>query len=953
MERFYFHFTILFFLSVGFPFALAKGNRWQELMKLVQHEIKVIESATNRGPELNYRLLELYSEKLKLIHEKNNKDFLNASQSKQSGASKESFFFETRNLYEKTKVFGLSLLSNKPSSNLRAEIMFTMSLNSRDFGKDHLTEAYLIEVMKILKGKKHPVLHHAETAIAEYYYNEKQYDLAVYYYEKVIQDEKDDWLAKHYLNLAWCYLKSKNFEKAIISINHAYKLSKNPSYVSVREQALENIGPFYVYSGRPIEGLHFYINNEKEPLEYILNLAKKTSEKGHKIETLKILNTAQDLVSSKGFIHYQEDVFHAYLDYYRHYGLSGDFNETSTKLVSFYKSQKSKKNSELKLIPETIDKLSSLASFLQTKVSKDIKEDGGSYNTKELIIILNLFNLLIVIDPSRTADYQFFQGETHFSVRNFLSAGEAYTLSLKTAKSSGHSQLMQKILHSFLALTASGEIPKEKNREFLILAYTEHIELLPKDETTLKIYPKLFEIYRELKQDLLAADVLKKFELAFPGELKNQQGLMTKLVDDLIDRKDTKKIAYWIHEFKKGFLKFPEPLIEQTEITLGNMLFLEYQGFAKAGKKIEAAHGFETIYKNDLYTNKIKSLSAYFASLIQLELAQTDLAYEWQLKSFEIMSKEDRLLKRVEFSSIAERFYFLQDFNSSFKLSAFYLKEFCHLKDKIQDRLFEISIATSIVEKDYKGTLKIVDDFSSCTTGPVFKENALAQVFNAFEKEHNFNQLKSFVRKYSFDFLKDRYSSFLSRSYWVHQDSSLGESMVKEMTWINSQESLSWVVNVKLLHSAAIESKKMLDIELLKEGEFNPTAFNQNLNNYLLSIQKFRSTFEHLLSSDIQEVSISSALVFVNLYTKVSAKLKTMRPLGMTDQTFKDFHRAMLGISSTFEKTSHDFRKKTTSLVHNKLLLSPSYKTFASLQNIEHPSSAAVSSLIMDKNFKD
>jgi hypothetical protein len=173
------------------------------------------------------------------------------------------------------------------------------------------------------------------------------------------------------------------------------------------------------------------------------------------------------------------------------------------------------------------------------------------------------------------------------------------------------------------------------------------------------------------------------------------------------------------------------------------------------------------------------------------------------------------------------------------------------------------------------------------------------------------------------------------------------------MTWINSQESLAWVSGVTFLNSASNESKKILEIQLLKEGEFNSAAFNQNLNNFLIAIQKFRSTFEHLLSSDIQELSISSAFVFVNLYTKVSIKLKTMRPLGMPDETFKDFHAAMLGIASTFEKSSHDFRKKTSSLVLNKSLLSPSYRIFASFQNIEHPSSATVSSLIMDKNFKD
>ncbi len=940
-------------MSVGHSFAFAKGSRWQELMNLVQHETRIIENATKRSPELNYRLLTLYSEKLKLIHEKNNKDFLGSSQSSQGGASKESFFTETRNLYDKTKAFGLKILTDKPSALLRAEILLTMSLNSRDFGKDHITETYLLEVMKLLKGKKHPVLHHAETAISEYYYNEKEYELAVHYYEKIIQNEQDDWLPKHYLNLAWCYLKSKNFDRAILSINHAYKLSKNSKYVSVREQALENIGPFYVYSGKPLEGLAFYVNNEKEPLDHLLNLAKKTSDKGHRSETLKILNTAQELVSGKKITHYQEDVFHAFLDYYRHYGLFAEFNETSNQLVSFYLSLKSKKSGEIKFLQETIEKLSSLASFLQTKVSKDIKEDGGSFNQKELNLILNLFNQLISIDPIRTADYQYFQGETHFAVRNFLLAGEAYSIALKTSKTTGQTQLRQKILHSFLALTASEEIPKDKNREFLILAYNEHIEFLPRHETTLKIYPKLFEIYRELKLDLKGAEVLKKYETSFPQDLKSQQGLMTKLIDDLIDRKDTKKIAYWIHEFKKGFLGFPDSLIEQTEVTLGNMLFLEYQGLAKAGRKLEAAEGFESIYKNDLYTNKIKSLSAYFASLIQLELAQTDLAYDWQIKSFNIMSKEDRLNKREEMASIAERFYFLQDFKASFKLASFYLKEFCPIKDKIEDRFYEISIATALVQNHPKDAIEIVDSFSLCTTQPLLKENALIQVFNVFEKKYDFKNMKSFVHKYPVDALKERYAHFLKRSFWNETQSHLKENILQEVAWINAPGTHTWLEDIKIFDSARFESHNLTDFVLLRDGEFNSAIFNQDLSSYLLLIQKFRSKYEHLLSSEIQEVSISSALVFVNLYTNIAKKVKTIRPAGMNSETLKDFQAAMIQVASAFEKSSQDFRKKTRLLVSNKLLLSPSYKMFAGVQNIEHPSSSAVSGLMMDMNSKE
>ena len=75
-------------------------GRWTVLMNLVSKEIKILENAKNKGPELKYRILELYSERLKLLHEKNSKNFMEKSKTANVSQNKESFFKETREYYE-------------------------------------------------------------------------------------------------------------------------------------------------------------------------------------------------------------------------------------------------------------------------------------------------------------------------------------------------------------------------------------------------------------------------------------------------------------------------------------------------------------------------------------------------------------------------------------------------------------------------------------------------------------------------------------------------------------------------------------------------------------------------------------------------------------------------------------------------------------------------------------
>src|SRR5690606_9397330 len=98
------------------------------------------------------------------------------------------------------------------------------------------------------------------------------------------------------------------FDRAIETMKTSYFNSKNPAYINIKDQTLENIGSFYVYAGRPLDGLAFYLENEKNPIPYLLPMALKASDKGHEMETKEILDAAQKLVDKNRAYEYQEEV---------------------------------------------------------------------------------------------------------------------------------------------------------------------------------------------------------------------------------------------------------------------------------------------------------------------------------------------------------------------------------------------------------------------------------------------------------------------------------------------------------------------------------------------------------------------------------------------------------------------------------------------------------------------
>ncbi len=928
-----------------------KAKRWNQLMGLVNSEMKILEGAKRKGSDMLYRMLELHSERLKLIHEKNNNEFLTGSMKPGGSRNKESYFGETRAYYQKTKEFGLEM-TRDPKNPHKASILFVLALNSRDYGRDTITEKYLLETISLVKDPHHSLRHHAETALADFYYNEKRYPEAVTFYERVIKKTEDDWLTKHLFNLSWCYLKSHDFPKAISAIRQSYSLSKNPAYVNIKDQVLENVGSFYVYAGRPLEGLEFYLSNEKDPIPYLMPMAMKASDKGHQKETEEILLSVQKLIDKNEWFKYQEQLFHTYLDFYRHYNRFSDHEKTSKQLVSYYKQATIEPKLKLPVVmkEDAIEKMRSLAGYLQVKLAKNMKEDKSEYDQKEMDIVLKFFSHLIVLDPAKKVEYFYFRAETYYSVRRYKEAAPSYVESVNEAKIVKNDDIARKSLNSLLSLTGQEVLEKDENRKFLIFAYSEHLGLWPRDEKSELIYPKLFEIYRELQDDPKATGVLRAYNKHYPEHLKDQQKLMTKVLDQFIDKKATAKLAHWIHQFKEGFLAFSPDTIEKTEIVLGNILFIQYQEMAKKGDKLAAAKGFESIYVNKLYTDKVKSQSAFFAALAWLEMGETVISFNWQALAHARMTEEEKLERRPEQLKIAERMYKLQDFVTSFRLSESLLKKFCHLKDDTQNRFYEISVMTSLVEGKPLVAEGITKTYSNCLGKSEVRTNALAMIYQYYEKQGDFFGLRKYVKNHQFEPYITQYRFSLQKWYWEKKDLNLKNSIMSEFKELKHPETTQWANENKLFDQAHKEMNEMSDVVIWNKPKFDGGEFNKSLESFLVRAQNFKNKYGALTQSGQVDLAILSTRLFAKFYLEVGDKVQSLKPAGMNAATVKDFKGAMKDVSAQFLNASKQYDRQLVKALKEKESISAGTRSIASLEEIENPIFSFFTGLTMDKS---
>lgn len=919
--------SILIFSLSSLIHAQDNEKRWKKLINLVEGEIRVIEQIQKKDFSLNHRTLELYTEKLKLINKKNNAEFLNQNSARKIKKNKEDYFSETRNFYFITKNLGLSILSQGVTSQQKAEIYFILALNSRDYGRDQLIEKYLTLVTKQKDLNNTAIFHHAETALAEFYYNEKKYSKAISYYKKIIDKKNDPWITKHLLNLSWCYFKSQKHDLALQTMKSAFDLSKNNIYVDVRDQVLTHVGVFYIHSNQVLKGASFLNENLNMPVTHLVSFAKKASEKGYENESLIVLKNAENLNKTNPTLKQQEEILHAYLDIFRTYGRLNEYEKKVKELTSFYVDidievgKKLRKPIISSMKDEAIEKVRSVAGFLQSKVSGGIKKNERNYNQTDIKILTNLFHHLKVLDPPRELEYSYFEAETYSSLNEFKDASAKYEKLIIQAKQQKNWDIFNKSLNSLFSLTSMEVLGEDLNNSLLIFSYTQFLEYSPKDHKAEIIYPKLFALYMNGVQHHKAKAVVVDFNKFFPSRTEQQQTMLLQLFDLLISNKKINEISMLLEDLKSGFLSFSKQKITEMETNFGYFQLNEFKKLSQSGLLLDVLVGFESISKQLNFSEQVRAKASLEASLTHLEMGSTEKAFEWLLISYQFMSFDEKITRRAEDLKIAERFYKLQDFLSSTKLSQYHLDNFCDKADQIQSRFYQIAVMTTLAEGAVNKTQDFIYKYSSCLKDEISVKKAKRQVLNFLIKKIDLRGLKDFISNETNPEFILEYASVLKNCFWEQSDSKIRQSCLAELKVLNNPEAITLAYEIETYMKASIELSDFKLRKIWANEKFNQDAFNKSLEIYLYEVKKIKDKYDHLFKSNQSEIVFLTTQLFSDLYLTASNNLISLKPLGMEEELVESFTNAMKKIAEKLNQTSLQYNKsyKKMKLQHDFL----------------------------------
>lgn len=951
-------------IALGFlTSTLAKGPqmspKWHELNRLIDEEMKTIKTITNRGPRLRWRMIELKTERIKLIREKENKVFLNANFKERKRLGKKAYFKESAALYWQVRKDGLSIIKKFPRFRYISEVYYTLALNSRDYGGDKETEKFLLRSLKYAIPNS-PIIHAAKTTLAEHYYNGKKYKKAIRYYTDVLKNQEDEWTTKHLYNLSWCYIKTKRYDLAIEKAKESFFKSRQKNYINVQNEVLGSVGLFFVLAERVEEGAKFYVENVPHPTEYMIKMANKTAEDRGYEKAKYVFDAALNNAIEKKYTDEEIELRLSQLDFYRNFKKFDLFWTTTVALDGLNKKAPLKKEYK----EEATDKIRSFVGYLQIRFTRNSQVNISQYSDADKVRIIKFFDILTRINPPKTDHYRYMQGETNFAISDFDASFQYYQKSLEFNKTQKEhdEKLRKKIFNSLLASLENGNFSKTKRVNYTIYTFTNHIDLYPRDERSRKIYSKLFNIY--LKENKLdpAQKTLERYMAVYKEDLKIQQGMFTQILDTHIKNKDTDKIALWIPKLKSGYLSFDNKYIEKTTLILGGLLFDGYQKLDASGNKKDAAAGYLGLFQSEKYPQSIKAKSAYRASILYLDLHKTGLAKKWMNTALGLFTEKERFERKKEILAFVHTLMLNQDFISSSEVATSYLNIYCGEKFKEKDDLYRASVQYQLISGEEEKAVANYLLGKKCQISKKVRDEVLLGIGGFFVRHRQYKDLLRFHKAFENDPLLTSFfeSSFLN-VYWNYykEENEKGLEQAKIL--------LKRTVNKAKVESPAIKEMKAIFAfeNTLKKQEkfrftafpdpqkFNEEAFNSALEANIEKLKALTATFTPYIKMGYPHMVTKSYQILEEHYRQMGSHLSAYTPQGLPKEYVQGFKGAMGNLARNFFNEANSQKNLAYRLIQKEGILDPQVQPLmgvpAVISRIGHRHPASLYALPKDK----
>ena len=888
-------------------------ERWKKLMVLIDSEIKTIKGNKYSGADLKHRLFELYSEKIKLIKEKENLTLLKADPKVVLAQGKDSFFKSSKEQYKTAQNYALSIISQYPKYPRISDIYYAMAINSRDYGTSDETEAFLKRAIATSSDTS-KTMYNAKTALAEYYYNNKRYHDAVGYYNDVLKNQDNEWYGKHLYNAGWCHLKERNFKKALDLVKQTYETTKNKKYVSMREQVIMAIGLFYVQADQTYEGIEFFEQNTNPSAPHLIGLAQSSMNKNNFSITDEVLKSALKDTKKRKDANGEMKVRLAQLDIYRESKKDDLYFDTANNILDLHKKNKLDKDD----LFTAQNKIKEVAGFMQINLIKDKTKEVVEYNKDDFKKIMRYFDILAVLDRPNKNQYRYYQGETALSAQDYQTALKYYVRAIMNSKmTKDKGDTTKKSLEAMLSTLDLVKMPKPKMDEYTIFTFKNYLLFYPQSDKSQAIYQKLFNKYFEQAKIKKAVNVLMVYTYHYKGDEAIHREMLTQILDSYIKAKNTDKLAFWINKIEKGYLNFSQEYIQNSIAVLGGLLFDKYQALEKKGDLKAAMRGYESIYESKQYPKRTKAEAAYAISALSMEQNRVKDSHKWLTRSLELYDDRDLVKITSSLYVMAKGYRLLQSFEHSTEVAQLVSKKFCQENYKNKEDFYELlNENASLHELKVGSIIKLEDEFEKCGLNEKLIEKVQSDNIERLIAADKYTEAMTYFKSVSAN-------SAAQKMMAKYMKMKFYQSPVKFQKDLEGLQDLLAADISPVLEQHAhvtdfINRIQSMKFEFTSEDKFNEDKFNSELEQYFAMITELNNEAISLSKKSGPEEVIMLRNVLSKPYYSLVKAIQNYIPKGVDNRYLEGFSQGMRQITeSLMAKGLQVDREKAAFLAKN------------------------------------
>lgn len=847
-----------------------KVDQWTLLTNLINQEIKTISSARKKTVGLQYRLLELQSEKIKLWKKKENDLFMQKS-IKGIKITRQKAFQQTLIHYEQARKQGLQILKKHPRSKYAPAIYYTLALNSRDYAYDKKEFLYLQNALR-LSPPKSEIAYLTKTSLAEYYYNNKKYKQAVSLYTEVTKNRNDEWLTKNLYNYGWCLLKTHKFNHAINTLEEAYNLSSGDFYIDFRDQIMDGLVNFYVLGKEIKRGKEFILSKVDNKYEALFKYLRKVSNKGYKEDAIELIKLTEAHIDPKQKDQQLGDLRLFQFDFHKQFNEKEEMYNIASVLVKIKLSPEQKEEATTKVAEEV--------GVQQQLIKSEFDKHDRSYKVSRLDRITNYFELLSQFDTKNHAKYLYFSAETLYTVHEFQRALTYYKNALSfQLKNASDLDLNKKAVDAIFSCIEFGNYSKVQEAIELEYAFVKHVELWPRDKKSQLILPKLFNLYLFQQRYSLSQSTIDKYIALFPKDISIQQELFKTQLDYLIKKEQVDLISTKISLMYKGYLGFSFAETKKSEKILATILFNRYQKLNLEGKKHDALAGYQSIYYKDQYPESVRADAAFNMGVIYIDLFDSTSGIKWFKRSLPLFTQEEKIKRRDYLDKVSLKSSLLQDFLNAANIQKIVLEIFCQETKTKNLKTFQDAIIYDLANDYIAKSLYTYNKSKHCAQGDfkMINDYILTHLYNHSHENDliNFSLNKEVRNQFT-----DKLGIYFESLYWKHHNNDITRAnrYKKQLQNLNCKSCISFTKGQSQFATLDKMITKMLNKNIVFGKKFEPEQFNKLLTKRLESIKPIIDFGENILNDGHPEISIKTYDLLSSFIEKISNEIKLLTP---------------------------------------------------------------------------